>query len=643
MADKQTYRSRRITWRIGRHVALAAVAGVLFGACIGSDSDSPESSTNEEDAITESSPVGAGAATNAFATASSGIPLVKGPGGTGAGLLLEGGYVLTTSDIVGPGQSATIRFPGDDDAQRLTVSAVHPLADVVLLGPIETDVEPPQVASLDEFDVGSKLFAIGYAADDADASILQTIVAGITRWDLGGLEQVRIDQPGILLAGPSFVVADDGAVVAIRTGNESTTGLGTPVSEFTAALLAAATAGSPGRVLDAEPGLPEQTVELDSVMSQRLYAFSATAGKPVTLVLTTESLAGGSLAVFGPSGNPIATINEFVEGRGQVTLTPKVTGRYTTIVYVGSEPASFLLSSDANLSAFGDPDDMQPLLSGARVVGAIDYPGDIDVFLLELRPGEHVTLRVEGMTVDPLLRVAPVAGGEPLADDDGGGGVFGTAALIDLVGGEGGTFVVQVSDALLAATGGYVLTVEGVATQPDIQAAVTTIQGLVDVLQETDAGQAALRELLQQMVQPPPLGLPAAFGAAWRGTVQGEILVTDLATTDTTEAGTVARSVDDDDGRFTVLATILVSGAAEATASVVNAEGSQVALGNPRLSATCAEGQACLTTVSFDVTDAAALGPWTVSLELLNGSISSWQMEVHRDPADLATPSLPAE
>ncbi|HJR26164.1 MAG TPA: serine protease [Acidimicrobiales bacterium] len=103
---------------------------------------------------------------------------VQTPYGSGSGLVLPDGYVLTNAHVVDPFPVVDLTI-GEEEHTDVPVKGVDLFADIAVLGPIET--EAPAVTLVDPAELleGDKLFLVGYPGEANDEDLEPTIADGI--------------------------------------------------------------------------------------------------------------------------------------------------------------------------------------------------------------------------------------------------------------------------------------------------------------------------------------------------------------------------------------------------------------------------------------------------------------------------------
>ena len=108
--------------------------------------------------------------------------------GSGSGVLVEGGYVVTNAHVVWPFNAVRVAFPDGTDFRGVPVIGWDLLADLAVLGPIETPVQPVSLLDGENIPIGSEVYLIGYPAE-VEAYPKTTMTRGI-------LSRLREWEPG---------------------------------------------------------------------------------------------------------------------------------------------------------------------------------------------------------------------------------------------------------------------------------------------------------------------------------------------------------------------------------------------------------------------------------------------------------------
>jgi S1-C subfamily serine protease len=147
------------------------------------------------------------------------LAFVEVPDGTGSGVLLDDGYVVTNAHVVDPWERATVTV-GGETYDEVEVVGVDAFADVALLGPIEgTDggiaLTETTIASDDEPDVFLVGYPGGIEGDDPAIAISDGVVSRLREDRNTGLTYVQTD--AAIAGGQSggALVDGNGAVLGI--------------------------------------------------------------------------------------------------------------------------------------------------------------------------------------------------------------------------------------------------------------------------------------------------------------------------------------------------------------------------------------------------------------------------------------------
>ena len=146
--------------------------------------------------------------------------------------------------------------------------------------------------------------------------------------------------------------------------------------------------------------------------------------------------------------------------------SPEVAGDHFVIVGQSAvNSGRYVLRSSHPLIPYQDGLDGLAIEVGETVPGTIDYPWDMDFYLLALDAGQTVEIVVDSAMIDAYLTVDFYGARqeEVVEDDDSGGGLFGLNARVLYTAPRRGDYFLVVEDAEYE-VGGYLLTVTEVAS-----------------------------------------------------------------------------------------------------------------------------------------------------------------------------------
>ena len=118
-----------------------------------------------------------------FERLSPSIAFLRTSAGSGSGVIIDGGYILTNAHVVWPFEEIRVTLPGHTDELNAIVIGWDLLRDVAVLQlPSDAAVSPPGVtlASPEDLSIGTELFLIGYPAESEDFPQPTISIANIT-------------------------------------------------------------------------------------------------------------------------------------------------------------------------------------------------------------------------------------------------------------------------------------------------------------------------------------------------------------------------------------------------------------------------------------------------------------------------------
>jgi len=392
---------------------------------------------------------------------------------TGSGFLIDGGYVVTNAHVVWPYASVRVTFPNQTPFEEVPVLGWDLIADIAIIGPLETDLPPLHPMDGESYVVGSEVFLIGYPGGQErhpQPTISRGLISRKREWKRPGITFFQTDAK--IAGGQSggVLVSERGEVIGMS-------GLRFADAQF--GLIASAAdimprvkaiiAGEQIDDLNRKPiskglgGEKEVSVQVKHAWDMNTFLLWPEEGDevhlemkgPEDLVFWIRSAAGA--LITGPDPQTDVFFRELAFRSKEAPL-------FVVALNNLALPESGELSASHPLILFSDPDDGRELdHRGETITGAMDYPGDIDVFLIPLKKDETIRVRIESIMLDPFGKLSllhhPPA--DSLAEDNNSGkGVIGTDAEFAFRAPGDDQYVIIVRDFALTNIGGYFLSVE---------------------------------------------------------------------------------------------------------------------------------------------------------------------------------------
>lgn len=397
------------------------------------------------------------------------IAFVETPAGTGSGVLVEHGYLLSNAHVVWPFDKVRVVFPDGSEYLDAPVFAWDLVADLALIGPIDTNIQPAPLTNNSELEIGSDVYLIGYPAEVEkfpQPTITNGILSRIRRWDAINYSFFQVD--ATITGGQSggVLVTQRGDIVGISTFYYDSFGLAGSVTDAIDRLNAML-GNDTGVKLNTRPfpngkGKSEQRDTLHNKWDVRRYIVQAPPDTEVEL--SVDGIGRPQLSVTTILGGYIdATKYEGKKEPAELTFTVDENVPYVVEV---SQPSTneneFTLTSSYPLFAYLDPDDEQTLKVGDTVVGNMDVSDDNDYYLVDLKEGEVVKITVDSLSIDPAISIEYETAilKEVTTDDDSGGGIFGSNAQIIYKASKDDTYRFRVENYSYESVGSYFLKIE---------------------------------------------------------------------------------------------------------------------------------------------------------------------------------------
>ena len=406
-------------------------------------------------------------APDVFARVSLSGAFIDTPVGAGSGVMIEGGYIATCAHVVWPFTEARVVFPDGTEFMDAPVPDGDMMADLAIIGPIKTWIDPLPLTNGEDLSIGSEVFLIGYPGEAElypQPAISRGILSRLREWERIGMTYLQTDAD--LSGGQSggVLVSEAGEVIGI-TCYSFDEAFALPASAKDVSvrlkkLMAGQDVDGLGeRPLPTEGGQIEHEGTLENPWDERTYVLNEPWGTSVEVEASSEN--DVALLLLDAYGMVVMEADEGTTGTESGSATTEMDAPYFLIVgQASADPGAFELTSNQELVPFEDPDDHIALSVGETIQGGLDYPGDLDVFTVDLDSGQTVDIIVESMMIDPYVLVdypgAPEE--EVVADDDSGRGPFGAAAWLTFTAAQTGSHFIVVRDSYDGFVGGYYLT-----------------------------------------------------------------------------------------------------------------------------------------------------------------------------------------
>ena len=382
--------------------------------------------------------------------------------GSGSGVLVEGGYVVTNAHVVWPFNAVRVAFPDGTDFRGVPVIGWDLLADLAVLGPIETPVQPVSLLDGENIPIGSEVYLIGYPAEVEaypKTTMTRGILSRLREWEPVGITYFQTD--AAIAGGQSggALVSDTGAVIGISGFKAFVEfGLAASSADLSPRVRQLIARGDPS-------GLGKRQFDMDGGslryrLTPRNYADAYIINEPPGTAIEIEFSGRDdvSFQIVDIYGNELTDT--------ETNSFSFVTRRYGPLFLILSQISEeTTMAASHRLVQFDDPDRGRQIQVGQILHGNIDFPTNVDYFLLDLVRDEMVEIVVRSILADTQLTLLGYQG-ETLEvwirDQNSGGGLFGRDARIVFQAPYTGMYFVEVANVhpRSHAPAGYVVSVD---------------------------------------------------------------------------------------------------------------------------------------------------------------------------------------
>ena len=411
---------------------------------------------------------------------------------TGSGILIEGGYVLTTAHLVWPQDTMRVVFPDGSEFPEVPVVGIDLLVDIAILGPIDTPKGALELVDGESLPIGSETFLIGYAigaGQYSEPTISQGLLARIAEVETVGMTYLLSDADSTTGQSGGALVSERGEVIGMYGYQlrDRTLGVAASSADILPRVRQIIAGEDPSQLGDRsiprKGGALRHEVELGHLWAQSSYVIDELPGTVIDIEFAGDNDA--VLIVKDPLGGELANLTSDRSGVVSTTITIEYDGPHFLFVQSQAFSAgSFTVSSSHRLIKLDDPDDGTELQVGGTAHGHVDFPRDYDFFFVELEEGQVIEIESTSILADTGLSIYYAGAGDQqiIVDDNSGGGLFGFDPTIVFRAPRTGWFMVILIDVIRDAPGGYVITLK--AADPD---APLTQKTRADVLREANA------------------------------------------------------------------------------------------------------------------------------------------------------------
>ena len=319
---------------------------------------------------------------------------------SGSGFLVDGNYIVTAAHVVWGLPGIDILLEDGTIHESVPVTAYDYFADLAFLGPVDTLAPPVEFAEADSLAAEDTVFNVGKTKQLGGLAVTKGEFTRTLEWpeaDVTFVLSSAVGKPGM---SGGIIANERGEVIGVHVQGDHRGSLG-PSSEAVEDRLEKLARGEDITVLGSRelPDVRDGSREHRFVLRDRWDT--------VTLVLESsrksvefDSYRDVEYGLFDINGNgdskpPFRTVQESLSDQYGPTAVCCYGG--TGLVEIRQR---FDIQREVTLKSVGplvqrdDPDDGRQLRIGDTVAGAIDTPGDIDRYTIDLSRGESIAIRL---------------------------------------------------------------------------------------------------------------------------------------------------------------------------------------------------------------------------------------------------------
>ena len=311
----------------------------------------------------------------------------------GSGFLVEGGYVVTASHVVGLSTALDVVFDDGEEYENVPVASQDSSADLAFLGPIDTSAPPLDVAEDQALREGDIIYAVGYAGEDWSLSVNRGEYGGLSVSD-GDVTYVHSTAGGAGGMSGGAIMNGNMEVVGVLIGGDDDRSFG-PSAYIVLDGLEKIARGE---------GLSSLGSRLSSASGEESneHEFTLRGRRDTAIFWSRRSAAG----IEFDAGWDVeyAIFNEFMGAEFKPPFRSTLhdvderccfDGTWFVVVKSRFDlDRDVVIRSSVPLARYDDPDDGREVGIARAVTGAIDAPGDIDWYTIQLSRDQGIAVRL---------------------------------------------------------------------------------------------------------------------------------------------------------------------------------------------------------------------------------------------------------
>ena len=320
----------------------------------------------------------------------------------GSGFLVKGNYIVTAAHVVWGFPEMDVLLYDGTLLEDVPVIAYDYFTDLAFLGPIDTSAPPLQFAEIDALTTEDRAFIFGDPRGPGGQKVSEGNFHSMWIWPEANVTTLTVSAEAKLGMSGGPITNEEGEVMGVlvrRQGEKLAWG---PSSDIVKDRLEKLGRGEEITILGNRelPDAREGSQEVEFVLRDRWdTATFVSVGSNHSLEF--DSYRDVEYGFFDIHGNGAFSPN-FRSTQDRLTDQCCLTGPgFVEVRQPFDIERHVTLRSEAPLIRRDDPDDGRTLHVGRTIMGAIDTPGDIDRYTIDLFGGESVALKLSGL--DSLL------------------------------------------------------------------------------------------------------------------------------------------------------------------------------------------------------------------------------------------------